>query len=268
MKDKFYIYFHINPVKKEVFYVGKGYGNRAYSKKMRSNLWHYTVNKYGYEIHIFKDNLTENEAFALERNYIKKLGRKDLGLGPLINMTDGGDGASGIICSEETKKKMSESHKGKNTWTKGNKASDETKAKMSKSQTGRKASEETKLKLSESHKGIKLSEETKEKISKSNTGKRHTEESKNKMSEARSGDKNHNFGKARSDETKQKISQAKKGKTLSEDTKIKMSESSKGKLHSEETKQKMCGEGNPMFGKKHSEETKQKIREAKLKGKS
>lgn len=250
MENKFYIYFHINPIKQEVFYVGKGHGNRAYSKGMRNSLWHNTINKYGYEIKIEHDNLTEEESFKLEKFYIQKFGRKDLKLGPLVNMTDGGDGVSGIICSEETKKKMSEAHKGKNTWTTGTKASEETKFKMSKSQSGRKTTDETKKKISESHKGIKRSKETIKKMSKS-----------------RSGAKNHNFGKERSEETKRKIGDANRGRVLSEETKIKMSESKKGKIQSKEIKEKKRGELNPMYGKKHSEETKQKMREVRLKNK-
>jgi hypothetical protein len=40
------------------------------------------------------------------------LGRKDLGTGILRNLTEGGDGASGHIKSEETRKKISESQMG------------------------------------------------------------------------------------------------------------------------------------------------------------
>jgi hypothetical protein len=40
---------------------------------------------------------SENFAIDLEKDLIKKIGRKDLGLGPLTNMTDGGDGMSGSI---------------------------------------------------------------------------------------------------------------------------------------------------------------------------
>jgi hypothetical protein len=55
--------------------------------------------------------------------------------------------------SEETKKKLSESHKGKTPWNKGKHHSEESKKKMSESLKGKKLSEETKKKLSEAHKG-------------------------------------------------------------------------------------------------------------------
>lgn len=53
----------------------------------------------------------------------------------------------------------------------GRKASEETKAKMSKSQKGKKMPEEAKEKIRLSHIGMKASEETKAKISKNRTGK-------------------------------------------------------------------------------------------------
>lgn len=105
--DKYYIYFHINLITNEVFYVGKGSGRRATSKKNRSDWWKRTVNKYGYDILLVDENITEDLAFELEKYYIKKIGRRDLGLGPLVNMTDGGEGEgkSGHIISDATKEK-------------------------------------------------------------------------------------------------------------------------------------------------------------------
>ena len=111
--NNYYIYFHINPLKNEIFYVGKGKGKRAFQKTGRSNYWNKYVKKYGYIIDISEENLTEQEAFDREIFYINKIGRKDLGLGSLINLTNGGDGASGCIPSMETKNKMSLAQKGK-----------------------------------------------------------------------------------------------------------------------------------------------------------
>ena len=181
MKEKntndYYIYFHINPIKNEIFYVGKGKNNRAYDKNQRSRFWKNVVKKYGYIVDIFEMNLTEQEAFNREIFYIEEIGRKDLGTGPLVNMSKGGIGGSsrtGAILSKNTKDKISKSHKGKIL-------TEETKLKMSLSKIGKTSNK----------KGKKSSDETKKKLSNLNTkeknrmfGRKHTDESKKKMSEA------------------------------------------------------------------------------------
>lgn len=64
--------------------------------------------KEGYEIYKIKlPGCAEDEAFFLEKWFIARIGRNDLGKGPLLNMTDGGDGASGHKHSSETKKSLS-----------------------------------------------------------------------------------------------------------------------------------------------------------------
>lgn len=151
--NNFYVYFHINPLKNEVFYVGKGKKDRAYQKGNRSKYWKNLVNKYSYIIDIVDSNLTEDEAFEKEKFYIKFIGRRDLGLGPLVNMTDGGDGTSGSIRvhSDETKARMSiaaKRQKGKKkTWV----VSDETRAKIGAAHTGSKKSDEARQKMRDNH---------------------------------------------------------------------------------------------------------------------
>lgn len=150
--NKYYVYFHINPVKNEVFYVGMGYGRRANDKSSRSNHWKNIVNKYNYIINIVDKNITQEEAFEKEKFYIKFIGRKDLGLGPLVNMTNGGEGS-----------------KGRTPWNKGLKTG--FNEAQSKAITGKKQSEETKLKRSISLvgklKGRVFSKETLQKMSES-----------------------------------------------------------------------------------------------------
>lgn len=85
------LYFHINPVKNEIFYVGIGNKNRPYSK-IRSKEWHEVVDMYNYVIDVVETGLTWAEACIKEKFYIKKIGRADLQLGPLVNHTDGGEG--------------------------------------------------------------------------------------------------------------------------------------------------------------------------------
>ncbi len=110
MEKKYYIYAHINPVKNEIFYIGKGKDKRATLKDGRSKFWKNIVNKYGYNIEILEDNLSEGVAFEREIYHINRIGRRDLGLGTLVNLTDGGEGRSGCIISEETRKKISENN--------------------------------------------------------------------------------------------------------------------------------------------------------------
>lgn len=83
-------------------------------------------------------------------------------------------GMTGKHHSQETKRKMSESLKGRTSWNKG--------------KIGlRKHSEETKKKISISLKGFKHSEETKQKISAGNIGKHHSLETRQKISKSRKG---------------------------------------------------------------------------------
>lgn len=218
MDNKFYIYFHINPIKNEIFYVGKGYNNRAFFLHNRNNFWKNYVKKYGKPIIIIvKKDISEKYAFALEKVYIKLIGRRDLGLGPLVNLTDGGEGPSGYKHSEEIINKLSKNSKG-NINMLGKNHTDNTKRKISETLKSKnlsnKHTEETKKKMSESAIGKKCSEETKKKISESlkgNTnmlGKKLSEEHKLKISNTLKGSK-----RTFTEKHKQSLSKALKGKT-------------------------------------------------------
>jgi len=183
------------------YYVGKGKGRRVY------NIHHkgISVPKDKTRIIYLKQNLTEEEAFKHEIYMIAVFGRKDLGTGILRNKTDGGDGSSGVVRSEDWKRKQSEVKRGKNNHNYGKSRSEETKRKISETNKGKVRSEETKRKLSEVKRGTFRSEETKRKMSESRKGKLHSEESKRKMSEKKKG-------KLHSEESKRKMSESKKGK--------------------------------------------------------
>lgn len=105
---KFYIYAHYRNDTGEVFYVGKGEGNRHKSKQGRNPYWENIVKAHGYKVEILQYFDTEDEAFQAEQDLIAELGRKDLGQGLLVNMSDGGEGASGAVRTPEQRQRYSE----------------------------------------------------------------------------------------------------------------------------------------------------------------
>ena len=222
---------------KTPYYIGKGKDNRAYRRRDKG----IKPPKDKSKILILKQNLTEEESFRHEVYMIAMFGRKDLGTGILQNLTDGGEGGSGRVLSEETRRKLSDANRGKNHPNYGKTFSEETRRKMSASKKN--MSDETRKKMSEVKKGENHPF----------YGKTHSSETKRKMSEVH---------KNPSEETRRKKSEAHKGKTLSEETRRKMSEAHKGKTHSEQSKRKV-GEANK--GKTQSEETKRK-RSVNIKG--
>jgi hypothetical protein len=98
--NNFYIYAHYKP-DGNIFYVGKGRSKRAWKTYGRSDFWYKTVNKHGgYEVVLLYENLSEDEAFRLEKEEIEFWGRRKDG-GFLINLTDGGDGVSGYKLTQD-----------------------------------------------------------------------------------------------------------------------------------------------------------------------
>ena len=108
------VYQHRRLDNNEIFYVGISNNYiRPYYKHFRSDFWNNIVNKVGYEVEILIDGISYDEVKELEIGLISYYGRRDLGKGHLVNLTDGGDGCVGKIMSEEHKRKISESGKGR-----------------------------------------------------------------------------------------------------------------------------------------------------------
>lgn len=130
--QRFYTYAYLRE-DRTPYYIGKGQTRRLYQKGGKPC----GVPKDKSRIIKLKQNLTEEEAFKHEIYMISVFGRKDLGTGILYNRTDGGEGASGWVPSEEQRKNMSEGMKGRVPWNKDIPHTNETKRKISVANTGK-----------------------------------------------------------------------------------------------------------------------------------
>jgi len=231
----FYIYAYLDPRRSgkfvygdfefdhEPFYIGKGinrrkrYGKRNYFFNNKVNKMR-LVDKKPIVVNIM-NKLTEEEAFGLETELIKIIGRANLSEGPLTNLTDGGEGVSGYVFPEARKKEYSKKFRGLGNPAYG--------------------------------KHWKLNDETKEKMSIAHKGKKFTNEHKRNLSKASMGKNGTMVGRSHSEETKRKISEILMGQKRSDETKIKMSKAAKERYRD--------AKNHPMFGRKHTDETKKKI---------
>jgi len=98
VKRGYYVYFHKNKSTGEVFYIGKGSGDRAWDKTRRNKLWRSEVEKLsdGWDIEIIKRNLSENEAFYYEEKFIQSAGGSRAEGGGLTNWVPGGEHPSSL----------------------------------------------------------------------------------------------------------------------------------------------------------------------------
>jgi hypothetical protein len=173
----YYVYVYHDPERNCPMYVGKGCGGRF--KKHLKNATNIR----------FKNRLTtltklnlkpvikveyfgcEDTAMREEVRLIKLYGRKDLNLGSLYNMTDGGEGSSGWKPSEITKKRIGDKNKNpspetllkQSSWVR----SDELKKKISVAQSAAqlRMSEEEKLERSRLRSKECLAIETRKRMS-------------------------------------------------------------------------------------------------------
>lgn len=107
----YYLYKHTRLDKNEPFYIGIGKKSirtktchhsiyeRAIDKTHRTKYWKNIVNSTPYTIEILYESDSREEIFNKEIELIKLYGRKDLGLGTLVNFTHGGEGTFGAYRS-------------------------------------------------------------------------------------------------------------------------------------------------------------------------
>jgi len=85
---QYFVYAHVTK-NGQVFYVGKGSGNRDKQFGNRSQYWKRIRNKYGCVVVMLEKGLTEDEAFSREIHWISHYKQLDQ---CRANLTNGGDG--------------------------------------------------------------------------------------------------------------------------------------------------------------------------------
>jgi hypothetical protein len=89
------VYIHTGENNGEIFYVGIGKSiDRARSKHKRNKFWNNYVAIHGFVPTVLFDNLTWEEASLKEIELINTYGRRSLGEGTLVNITEGGQGGA------------------------------------------------------------------------------------------------------------------------------------------------------------------------------
>jgi len=126
------VYTHKRQDTGEVFYVGIGLlKTRAYQRKHRNEHWYNVVNKCGgFCVEIIIEDVDWTDACALEKQLISRYGRRDKGVGTLVNKTDGGEGTLNAIWSEKQNAGRSAKLKGRVAWNKGKQMSEDFKKKI------------------------------------------------------------------------------------------------------------------------------------------
>ncbi len=176
--EMYYVYSYLRE-DYSPYYIGKGTKGRAYASANHR----IKAPKDRSRIHILKDNLTEEEAYELEKLYILMFGRIDLETGILRNLSDGGEGPVGYKTTPEQRRKIALSRMGEKHPLYGVSPSEETREKQRQALQGRFVgeknpmynqthTEENRKKISDRHKGISKTEEQKRKMSIAAKGKK------------------------------------------------------------------------------------------------
>lgn len=212
---KWCVYMHINKINNKA-YIGvtsrnpkDRWGNNGSGYRENQQIFHRAIQKYGWENFehiIWKDNLSEEESKHIERLLIalfktncKRYNKPSYG----YNCTDGGDGCTGYLHSEEIKEKIKNQKM-------GHIVPEETRHKISKSLKGKMSGN--------NHPMFGISPK-----------ERMDEETyilwKQHLSESNSGTNHPNYGKHLSEKTKKKISES--HKNLSDESRKNMQNAQK-----------------------------------------
>ncbi len=107
--------------------------------------------------------LSEESAFAIEKEQIKLYGRMDSG-GPLTNMSDGGEGQTGYRHTDDLKAKFSSRFSNERNPFYGKKHTPDSLKLIGDTNRGKTLDSEWRKKLSEATKGRRMSQQHKDKI--------------------------------------------------------------------------------------------------------
>lgn len=110
--NEYYVYEWYNVDTNEVFYVGKGKKDRYKHIKNRNKFFIDYYNTHNCDVRKVYINLTEEQAFEKEMDLISYYKNKTNFR--LTNQTNGGEGMSGFVVSDEFREKMREIVSGKN----------------------------------------------------------------------------------------------------------------------------------------------------------
>lgn len=220
-KCDFYVYAYFR-LDGTPCYIGKGRGSRSHHhlthiRRVNPHLKNIIRNAGGdLPVAIIRDNLTESEAFETEVAFIAAIGRKPAG--PLVNFTDGGEGASGYIFTQEQRARLSVAQRKPDTLAKnrsrslGKKHTEEFKAAL----RAIFATPEYREKQRLARRGHKLSDEHKEKLRQARLGYVHTELTKERIGAAQ-----------RTPQARANASAKSIGRRHRPDVKVKMAETTK-----------------------------------------
>jgi hypothetical protein len=205
--ERFYVYEHIRKDTGAVFYVGKGSGKRCNHFVNRGKFWNnFCKSKDNVEVRLPIKNVDEEFSLLAEVELIDLYRRRGV---RLVNISDGGEGTSGWIPSEETRKRIGEANK------RTPKASGEKHGMFGKKHTA------------ESLAKMVLSQNRRDHTNHPMRGKHHTDEAKAKVSLARKGKcvgkDNPFYGKTHTDEIRKQIADARRGSKATEQARKNMS---------------------------------------------